>query len=107
MKKIIVIIPIVLLGFVAACSKESVTDVGSGSLYVPASSDTTANATLVELQEGRTLYINNCGACHSLYSPDLYPVSGWKSIISQMGPKTSMTSAQITLVTKYVCRGKQ
>lgn len=97
----------VLVGFITACSKEPVTTVGTGSLYVPSISDTTLNATLTELQEGRTLYINNCGVCHSLYSPDLYPVSGWKTIISEMGSKTSMTSAQITLVTKYICRGKQ
>ncbi|HEY4784658.1 MAG TPA: hypothetical protein VIH57_01355 [Bacteroidales bacterium] len=96
----------------AACSKESSIDTSSSTtntsgLYVPTSSDTTVNATLSELQQGRTLYINNCGKCHSLYSPDLYSVSNWESIISDMAPRTSLTSAQILLVTKYVCRGKQ
>jgi cytochrome c2 len=94
-----------LVAFIA-CSKDNNTN-DTSSLYVPTSSDTTVNATLAELQQGRTLFINNCGACHSLYSPDSYSVSQWKNIISQMAPRTSMTSSQVTLVTKYVCKGKQ
>jgi hypothetical protein len=85
----------------------SCTKISTNSLYVPSISDVTANATLEELQQGYTLYKNNCGRCHSLYSPDDYSVSGWKNIISSMTPKTSMTSSQVTLVTKYVTRGQQ
>jgi len=86
-----------------SCKKDTFTT----SLYVPTNSDVTANATLQELEDGRTLYINNCGECHSLYSPDSYSVTKWKSIMNSMGQKTSMTSPQITLVTKYVCKGQQ
>jgi len=93
---------ILILGLTMACSKNS-----TGNLYTPTSADATANATLTELQDGRTLYINNCGSCHNLYSPDDYSVSGWKSILSNMAPKTRMTTAQVTLVTKYLTRGKQ
>jgi hypothetical protein len=76
------------------------------SLYTPTSADVTATATLTELQQGRTLYINNCNSCHSLYSPDDYSSTQWKSIISNMGPRTGMSSSDILLVTKYVTRGK-
>lgn len=85
-----------------SCSKSSDT----GNLYTPTSADVTASATLTDLQQGRTLYINNCGACHNLYSPDSYSVTQWKNIMNSMAPKTSMTSSQDTLVLKYVTRGK-
>lgn len=106
MKIVKVIVLGMSFGVLAACTKNS-DSLDSGSLYIPASSDTTAYASLADLQQGRDLYINNCGRCHSLYSPDSYSVSTWKGIISQMAGRTSMTSAQVTLVTKYVCRGKQ
>ena len=97
----------IAVAILIGCSKDSSLKTNSSSLYVPTSSDTTTNATLPELQQGRALYINNCGACHGLYSPDTYSASNWKSIISIMGGRTSMTSSEITLVTKYVCRGNQ
>jgi hypothetical protein len=86
----------------SGCSKSNT----SGSLYTPVSSDATSTATLDELLQGRTLYINNCNACHALYSPDDYTSSQWKTIMGSMGPRTSMSSSQILLVTKYVTRGK-
>ena len=85
-----------------SCSKSS----DSGNLYTPTSVDTTASATLSELQQGRTLYVNNCGTCHKLYSPDSYSSTQLKSIMNSMAPKTSMTNSQDTLVLKYVTRGK-
>ena len=87
--------------FLSGCSKSNT----SSSLYTPTIADATATATLADLQQGRTLYINNCNSCHSLYSPDSYTSSQWKTIIGNMGPRTSMSSAQILLVTKYVTRG--
>lgn len=92
-----------LLIFSTGCSKSG----SSGSsLYTPTSSDVTPTATLVDLQKGRTLYMNNCNACHALYSPDDYTPSQWKSIISNMGPRTGMSASDISLVTKYVSRGQ-
>jgi mono/diheme cytochrome c family protein len=92
-----------VLILIISCSKNS----SSGSsLYTPTSADATATATLAELQQGRTLYMNNCNACHGLYSPDDYNSTQWKSIIGNMGQRTAMTSSQILLVTKYVTRGQ-
>jgi mono/diheme cytochrome c family protein len=79
----------------------------TGDLYVPSGADATATATLADLQQGRALYINNCGRCHGLYSPDNFTSSQWKNnIMPSMGPETSMMSTEKTLVTKYVTRGK-
>jgi mono/diheme cytochrome c family protein len=104
MKKISWLVLFILSGFFISCSKSSSS---SGNLYVPTSADVTVNATLEELQQGRTLYIGNCGNCHALVSPDAHTVSEWKSIIADMAPKTNMNASEVSLVTKYVCRGKQ
>ena len=92
-----------ILVFTLSCKKSNL---GISSLYTPTSADITSTATLEELQQGRTLYINNCGSCHGLYSPDDYTSTQWKSIMSSMGPKTGMSSSDKILVTKYVSRGK-
>jgi mono/diheme cytochrome c family protein len=86
-----------------SCTKNGGGD--TSSLYVPASGDATANATLQELTQGRALYISNCNACHQLYNPDSYTPTQWRSIVSSMGPRTSMSSSEIQLVTKYLTRG--
>lgn len=93
----------VVLLLIMSCSKNNT---ATSSLYTPTSADVTPTATLAELQQGHTLYINNCNSCHSLYSPDDYNSTQWKSIISNMGPRTTMSSSEILLVTKYVSRGK-
>jgi hypothetical protein len=102
MKKIIWLFLIAIPCILGSCSK---TDPNADNLYVPTSADATSTATLEELQQGRILYINNCGSCHNLVSPDSYPASSWYGIMNSMAPKTSMNSSQVTLVTKYVTRG--
>ena len=92
-----------LLLLIGSCKKSNS---GSVSLYTPTSADVTSTATLPELQQGRTLYINNCNSCHGLYSPDDYTSAQWKGIISNMAPNTSMSASEILLVTKYLTRGK-
>ncbi len=87
-----------------SCKKDS--SITTDSMYVPASADVTASATLSDLQNGRTLYINNCAGCHSLYIPESYTPSQWSSILPNMTPKTSLTASEVALVKKYVTKGK-
>ena len=98
------IVTFVLFIVIWGCTKNTI---DTSSLYVPTSSDVTLNATLSELQQGRDLYINNCGRCHNLYSPDNYTPAQWKTVLGSMTPRTSLSSTEIQLVTKYVSRGKQ
>ena len=93
---------VVMVMMISGCTKNSSDTSG---LYIPTSSDATANATLQELEQGRALYIDNCGACHSLFSPDSYTPTQWRSILNNMAPKTTMSASEILLVTKYVTRG--
>ena len=96
---------LVLLAFlgVISCKKDSA---NTSALYVPSKKDVTANATLQELQQGRVLYIDNCAQCHGLYSPDDYGASQWPGILSNMASKTGLSSSEVTLVKKYLTRGK-
>jgi mono/diheme cytochrome c family protein len=96
---------ITLLIILTGCSKSN-SNTDSSSLYTPTSADVTAKATLSELQQGRTLFINNCGKCHAIYSPDSYTPTRWTAIMSMMGPNTTLSPSEIQLVTKYVTRGK-
>ncbi|MBK7215171.1 MAG: hypothetical protein IPH88_18160 [Bacteroidales bacterium] len=104
LKKSILLPSAILLLAVTACTKEAATT--SDSLYVPTSSDVTSTASLDELQQGRTLYISNCASCHSLYLPESYSAARWRSILPTMTPRTSLSSTQVALVTKYLTKGK-
>jgi mono/diheme cytochrome c family protein len=98
----LILMVLIISLMIGSCKKTS----GTGSLYVPSSTDATSTATLSDLQQGRTLYINNCNSCHGLYSPDDYSAAQWRSIVSNMALKTGLSTAETVLVTKYVTRGK-
>ena len=86
------------------CSKNLATNIDS--LYVPTTADVTSSASLADLQAGRSIFINNCGRCHNLYSPDSYSASDWKAIIPNMAGRAGLSATQATQVTKYVTRGQ-
>jgi mono/diheme cytochrome c family protein len=87
-----------------SCSKDNTSN--TSGLYVPTKADTTANATLQELQQGRVIYVDHCAACHNLYSPDDYSASQWPQILSGMAPRAGLSGANTSLVEKYLTRGK-
>jgi mono/diheme cytochrome c family protein len=93
---------IAILLLISGCNK---TGTDTSSLYTPTSANVTATATLQELQQGRVLFINNCGQCHSLASPDSYTPTQWRSILPAMTPRTNLSAPEVQLVTKYVCKG--
>ena len=97
------LICIFLIGELTGCQKNTA---NSGSLYTPTSADVTALASLKDLQDGRALYVNNCGECHGFYLPENYSPSQWTSILNSMAPRTGMSDAQKKLVKKYVTKGK-
>ena len=103
--KTFVVSSVCVLLFLNSCKKDTAT-VSSNSLYVPTTADVTSFATLAELQQGRTLYMNSCGACHGLYSPDNFTSSGWSGVLSSMLPRTGLSASDGALLKKYVTRGK-
>jgi hypothetical protein len=87
-----------------SCSKDN--KVNTNGLYVPTAADTTVNATLSELQQGRAIYIDHCGSCHNLYSPDDYSSSQWPRVLSNMASRAGLSSGNTLLVKKYLTKGK-
>ncbi len=99
-----VLVVAILAVLFAGCSKNLTAN--TDALYVPTTSDVTASATLTDLQAGRSIFINSCGRCHNLYSPESYSASNWKSIVPGMASMAGLTTVQASQVTKYVSRGK-
>ncbi len=98
------ILIIILAALATGCSKDN--KVSTNGLYVPTAADTTASATLQELQQGRALYIDHCAACHNLYSPDDFSASQWPQVLSSMAPRAGLSSANTLLVKKYLTKGR-
>jgi len=99
----LIVLSTISIFFIVSCSKQTV---NPSSLYTPTAKDTTATASLLDLQQGRTLYISNCNSCHDLYAPEAYSASQWRSIMNNMAPNTNMNSTEVSKVTKYVTKGK-
>jgi hypothetical protein len=97
--QILLVITLIITG---SCTKKGG---DTSALYTPTTADVTANATLQKLQQGRVLYIDNWNACHQLISPDNYSPADWRSILSNMAPRTNLSASEVQLVTKYVTRG--
>ena len=101
--KLIPVVFIVVLLLFTSCQKNTV--VPDSSVYTPTATDATATATLAQLQQGRTLFVNNCGRCHGLPSPDSYSASNWNIILANMVPRAGLSTSDAALVSKYVRRG--
>jgi len=80
----------------AACGASAVpeptaADASRGSLHFP-------DVTLNELAQGRSLYLNRCGACHALKRPSELQPEQWQAEVGEMraknGVKLSDTEAQ-------------
>jgi hypothetical protein len=95
---------VTIAALTVSCSKDN--KVNTSGLYVPTQADVTSSATLQELQQGRVLYIDNCAACHNLYSPDDYSASQWSQVLSTMAPRAGLSNANTLLVKKYLTKGK-
>ena len=55
-----------------------------------------------KLQQGRNLYIRNCGSCHNLYLPSTYTNREWKPILDKMQKPARIDDAQKALIATYL-----
>jgi mono/diheme cytochrome c family protein len=85
------------VGLVAACGS---------ALYIPSETEVTSKANLEELNEGRAIYINKCGGCHTLVLPEKYSSKDWNTWVDKMEVKAKITSSEKEKILKYVTRGK-
>jgi cytochrome c5 len=95
MKKLAVLF---ILAALVACSK----------MLTPTQSDADRAAakfpglTLAELNEGKTLYADNCAKCHSLKKPKSRNEEGWRKIVPPMAKKAKITADHEDKILKYV-----
>jgi mono/diheme cytochrome c family protein len=55
----------------------------------------------VDLEHGRSVYIKNCGACHTLHSPAEHP-DDWKKLFGEMASKATISETDSTAVLAYL-----
>ncbi len=74
----------------------------SSALYKPTPENVTSDASLQELQEGRKLYLNKCGGCHTLILPEKHNAKQWKYWVDTMQVKAKINPAEKELILKYL-----
>jgi cytochrome c5 len=99
MKKTLFAVSALLL--LAACAAKKTTvsitesDASRASVKFPDSS-------LASLQQGKTLYEDNCGKCHGLKNPTAYNEEQWGKHVKRMAPKAKIDKPTEELILQYV-----
>ena len=87
--------------FLAACAVKKTTislndaDAARASAKYP-------GASLATLQQGKSLYEENCSKCHGLKSPSAYNEEEWGKHVKRMAPKAKIDKATEGLILQYV-----
>lgn len=84
----------------AACSPKVRKPVAAADTPAPA-----VHYTAAQLEEGRTIYTNNCGKCHKLFQPAQKSLSKWENVLPRMIKKAKLSEEQGNLVRAYVMSG--
>ena len=56
----------------------------------------------VDLDHGRTTYINTCGSCHKLHSPSEHTPEEWNKLFGEMASKVHLSSSDSTSIVAYL-----
>lgn len=79
------------------------------ALYFPGREDSLKTGISADsLVLGRTLYVNNCGSCHSLFLPERFTATEWTKMLSEMQKKAKCSNQETALIKNYLkVRSKQ
>jgi hypothetical protein len=77
----------------------------SASLYVPADEDVSPGETRAALLQGRELYVEKCGSCHSLHLPEHFSPTSWERSLGEMRPRARITEGDSALILRYLIAG--
>ncbi|MBM4165765.1 MAG: hypothetical protein FJ218_02420 [Ignavibacteria bacterium] len=58
--------------------------------------------TLMDLHQGRELYIVKCSGCHTLYEPQKRSEFQWNEILNEMKSRVKITEDETELILKYL-----
>lgn len=75
----------------------------STTLYLPTQADAQKTDVSIDtLTIGRNIYINNCGSCHRLHSPESFSKKEWTDVLPSMFKKAKMKKDDARLVLSYI-----
>jgi mono/diheme cytochrome c family protein len=61
-----------------------------------------AHTSIASLDQGRTLFMAHCGACHVPPSPSSQPISAWPGHVDEMQTRAHLTPDEASLVKQYL-----
>jgi mono/diheme cytochrome c family protein len=61
-----------------------------------------AHTSVAALEQGRSLYMAHCGACHVPPAPTSQPVSAWPGHVDEMQTRAHLTPQEASLVKQYL-----
>jgi hypothetical protein len=76
------------------------------ALYIPTVNEETGSTSLLELQDGRRLYVEKCGGCHTLYLPEKYTKADWQHWLNEMDSKVKVEPIEKERLLKYLTKGR-
>jgi cytochrome c5 len=61
-----------------------------------------AGVTLQDLEQGRSLYLSRCGACHALVDPKSVAASKWPHEVAEMKQRAKLSDEQVERISLYL-----
>jgi cytochrome c2 len=62
----------------------------------------TDSVKIIEIAEGKKLYKDRCGKCHTLYKPKDYKLKTWKENLVEMRVKADLNKNEYNLILQYL-----
>jgi len=81
---------------------------GPGAIPEPTAADQARaserwpEVTLADLTAGRTLYVQKCSGCHSLYPPSFRAAEAWVPVVDKMASKFALEADQKETIARYL-----
>lgn len=73
------------------------------ALYIPIQKDAISqNTSLEKLQQGRSLYINNCASCHNLHLPSEFTKKEWEPVLNKMQKRAKINDSEKEQIAAYL-----
>lgn len=92
---------VVFILSIVACATKAATSVASLET-APTKEFAIANFSEDQLNQGKTLFENNCAQCHKLFDPESRDAEKWNNVLKRMIPKTDLAYEEGRLVQGYL-----
>ncbi|HMI06706.1 MAG TPA: cytochrome c [Flavobacterium sp.] len=111
MKKLIAVLVLGTIVFACGAPKVAVTAMQPDPVQVPVKIASPAEdgpkPLAFALEEGKSLYENDCAKCHGLYKPTDFTREEWGPIMAKMQIKARITDEETASIYNYILSGLQ